>query len=60
MSVFKYLRSSKPPYSIEHYAIKVTWSDGKEEFLDDIPYNKSMEYYLDCLEEERNNDEEAN
>tara|TARA_Y100001951_G_C11032025_1_gene125516 strand:- start:201 stop:362 length:162 start_codon:yes stop_codon:yes gene_type:complete len=44
--------------TIKHWTIKVTWSDGEEEFLDDIPYFKNVEYYLDQLEEEINEEEE--
>ena len=36
--------------TIKHWTIKVTWSDGKEEFLDNIPYFKNVENYLDKLE----------
>ena len=44
--------------TIEHYTIKITWSDGEEEFLYDIPYLKDVENYLESLEEEENYGEE--
>ena len=40
--------------TIEHWTIKVTWSDGQEEFLDYIPHNDGIENYLNQLEEEEN------
>ena len=43
---------------IEHWTIKVTWSDGEEEFLDYIPHNDGIENYLNQLEEEMNQEEE--
>ena len=33
--------------TIDHWTIKVTWSDGEEEFLDDIPNSNTIENYLD-------------
>ena len=39
---------------INSYKIFVTWSDGKQEEVHP-PYIKSLELYLDGLEEERNN-----
>ena len=33
--------------TIDHWTIKVTWSDGEEEFLDDIPNSNAIENYLD-------------
>tara|TARA_R100000734_G_C3252194_1_gene53394 strand:+ start:202 stop:345 length:144 start_codon:yes stop_codon:yes gene_type:complete len=42
---------------IVHWTIKVTWSDGEEEFLNDIPRNDGIENYLDKLEEEREEEE---
>ena len=44
--------------TIKHWTIKVTWSDGEEEFLYDIPYFKNVENYLYELEEEENENEE--
>tara|TARA_R100000353_G_scaffold69704_1_gene53787 strand:+ start:429 stop:575 length:147 start_codon:yes stop_codon:yes gene_type:complete len=44
--------------TIEHWTIKVTWSDGEEEFLDNIPYFKNVEYYLDQLQEEEEEEDE--
>ena len=40
--------------TIVHYGIRVTWSDGEKEWLDDIPDFKDIENYLDVLEEEEN------
>ena len=40
--------------TIVHYGIRVTWSDGEKERLDDIPDFKDIENYLDVLEEEEN------
>jgi len=45
--------------TIKHWTIKVTWSDGKEEFLNDIPYFKNVEYYLDQLQEEMCDEDEV-
>ena len=36
--------------TIDHWTIKVTWSDGEEEFLDDIPNSNAIESYLDEYE----------
>lgn len=36
--------------TIDHWTIKVTWSDGEEEFLDDIPNINAIEKYLDEYE----------
>ena len=44
--------------TIVHWTVKVTWSDGEEEFLDYIPHNDGIENYLDQLEEEKNEEEE--
>ena len=44
--------------TIEHWTIKVTWSDGKEEFLDHIPYCAVIDNYLDELEKEENEETE--
>ena len=43
---------------IVHWTIKVTWSDGEKEFLDDIPSFRNVENYLDQLEKEKNEEEE--
>ena len=40
--------------TIDHYGIRITWSDGEKEWLDDIPVFKDFENYLDVLEEEEN------
>ena len=40
--------------TIVHYGIRVTWSDGEKQWLDDIPDFKDIENYLDVLEEEEN------
>ncbi len=41
---------------INSYKIFVTWNDGKQEEVHP-PYIKSLELYLDSLEEDRNNNE---
>ena len=44
----------REPLTIESYEIRVNWSDGETEVLDDVPYMKSLDYLFDALEEERN------
>ena len=44
---------SNESLEINSYKIFVTWSDGKQEEVHP-PYIKSLELYLDGLEEERN------
>jgi|TARA_R110000851_G_scaffold47269_1_gene114782 hypothetical protein len=41
---------------IIHWTIKITWSDGEEEYLSDIPdaIAKPTDGYLDALESRRN------
>tara|TARA_B100000945_G_C20372000_1_gene592627 strand:- start:167 stop:325 length:159 start_codon:yes stop_codon:yes gene_type:complete len=41
------------PMEIVHYGIRVTWLNGEQEWLDDIPDFKDIENYLDALQEER-------
>ena len=50
--------AEKERRTIEHWTIKITWSDGEEEFLWDFPYFKNVEYFLESLEEEENYGEE--
>ena len=40
--------------TIESYEIRVNWSDGETEVLDNVPYIKSLDILFDSLEEERN------
>ena len=40
--------------TIIHWTIQITWSDDKKEYLDNIPYFKNVENYLDKLEEVEN------
>jgi hypothetical protein len=49
---------------ITHWTVKVTWEDGREEYLDDIPnyVASAVDDYLTELEEvenEFNNEEQA-
>ena len=41
---------------ITHWAVKITWEDGREEFLDDVPswVATPMDDYLTELEEVEN------
>tara|TARA_A100001011_G_scaffold32629_3_gene31354 strand:+ start:241 stop:381 length:141 start_codon:yes stop_codon:yes gene_type:complete len=43
---------------ITDWKIKITWSDGKIEWLDYLPNSEKIRWYLDQLEEERNWKEE--
>ena len=45
---------------IIHWTIKITWSDGEEEYLSDIPdaIAKPTDDYLDGVESQRNEEEE--
>jgi hypothetical protein len=47
---------SDESHTINSYKIFVTWSDGKQEEVHP-PFIKSLEFYLDGLEEERNDNE---
>ena len=40
--------------TIESYEIRVNWSDGETEVLNNVPYIKSLDILFDSLEEERN------
>ena len=44
------------PRTITHWTIKITWSDGEEEYLNDIPNWVAVptDEYLTTLEEESN------
>tara|TARA_R100001460_G_scaffold1862_7_gene6610 strand:+ start:5535 stop:5714 length:180 start_codon:yes stop_codon:yes gene_type:complete len=45
------------PKEITGYDIIIHWSDGTKEDLDTYgpyPYNKSLDYYLDAIQEEVN------
>jgi hypothetical protein len=44
----------REPLTIESYEIRVNWSDGTTEVLDNVPYIKSLDIIFDSLEEERN------
>jgi hypothetical protein len=44
----------KEPLTINSYEIRVNWSDGETEVLDNVPYIKSLDILFDSLEEERN------
>ena len=44
----------KKKKEIVHWTIRITWSDGEKEWLDDIPYIKGVENYLDKLETKTN------
>ena len=38
--------------TIVKYEIKIIWNNGQEEIRNDVPYCKSLEYWLDAVEEE--------
>ena len=40
--------------TIDHWTIQVTWSDGKKEYLNNIPHFRNVEHYLDKVEEVEN------
>ena len=43
---------------ITHWTIKVTWEDGREEYLDDIPYfvAREVDFYLEAVEADAEED----
>ena len=46
--------------NIIKYEIKIFWNNGEEEIRADVPFCKTLEYWLDAVEEEErevNNDE---
>ena len=45
--------------NIVRYEVKIIWNNGQEEIRSDVPYCKSLEYWLDAVEEdERDQDNE--
>ena len=51
-----YWRTQMPKREIVHWTMKVTWSDGTEEYIDSIPdyIAREVNPFLDELEESAN------
>jgi hypothetical protein len=43
--------------TIVSYDIQITWNNGEKEFRSDVPFIKSLEHWLDAIEQEEGENE---